>query len=108
MYDQASGATGVHDHTSIRFNGFGYYGDNELNQAGTLYPGLPTIHEPFYRAGGAFDFKFRSNFKLWGIYEHGRDSNKALNSAQTGFVSATPVTFSITEAKAHIHGRTRT
>ena len=91
---QASGATGVHDHTSIRFNGFGYYGDNELNQAGTLYLGLPTIHEPFYRAGGAFDFKFRSKFKLWGIYEHGRDSNKALNSAQTGFVSATPVTFS--------------
>ena len=91
---QASGATGVHDHTSIRFNAFGYYGNNELNQGGILYAGLPPIHEPFYRAGGAFDYKFRGNFELWGLFEHARDSNKALNPAQTGFVSITPVTFS--------------
>ena len=91
---QASGPTGVHDHTSIRFNAFGYYGNNELNQGATLYAGLPTIHEPFYRAGGAFDYKFRGNFELWGLYEHARDSNKALNAGSTGFVSATPVTFS--------------
>ena len=91
---QASGATGVHDHTSIRFNAFGYYGNNELNQGGTLYAGLPTIHEPFYRAGGAIDYKFRGNFELWGLYEHARDSNRALNADNTGFVSATPVTFS--------------
>ncbi len=91
---QASGPTGVHDHTSIRFNAFGYYGNNELNQGATLYAGLPTIHEPFYRAGGAFDYKFRGNFEIWGLYEHGRDTNKALNASKTGLVSAMPVTFS--------------
>ena len=91
---QASGATGVHDHTSIRFNAFGYLGNNELNQGGARYAGLPTINEPFYRAGGAFDYKFRGNFELWGLYEHAHDSNKALNAGGTDFVSATPVTFS--------------
>ena len=91
---QASGPTGVHDHTQIRFNAFGYYGRNELNQGGGLYTGLPVIREPFYRAGGSFLYKFRSNFELWGLMEYGHDSNKALNDARTGFLSATPVTFS--------------
>ena len=91
---RAAGPTGIHDHTWIRFNAFGYIGNNEMNQGGTLYPGLKTIHEPFYRAGGAFDYRFRGNFELWGLLEHARDSNKALNADSTGFVSATPVTFS--------------
>jgi len=91
---QASGATGVHDHTSIRFNAFGYFGKNELNHGESLFAGLPTISEPFYRAGGAFDYKFRDKFELWGLYAHGHDKNKALNEDGTGFVSATPVTFS--------------
>lgn len=91
---QAAGPTGIHDHTSIRFNAFAYLGKNELNQDESLFTGLPTIHEPFYRAGGAFNYKFRGNFALWGLYMHGHDSNKALNSTGDGFVSATPVTFS--------------
>jgi hypothetical protein len=91
---QATGTTGVHDHTSIRFNGFAYIGNNELNQGGSLFAGLPTIHEPFYRTGGAFNYKFRSNFSLWGVYEHAHDSNKDLNAADTGFISVKPVTFS--------------
>jgi hypothetical protein len=91
---QASGATGVHDHTSIRFNAFGYFGKNELNHGESLFAGLPTISEPFYRAGGAFDYKFRDKFELYGLYEHGHDKNKALNEDGTAFVSATPVTFS--------------
>ena len=91
---QASGPTGVHDHTSIRFNAFGYYGKNELNHAGDLFPGLPTIHEPFYRAGGAFNYKFRSNFALWGLYMYAHDSNQTLNDAGTGYVSIKPVTYS--------------
>ncbi len=91
---QASGPTGVHDHTWIKFNGFGYFGDNALNQGGTLYAGLPTIHEPFYRAGGAFDYRFRGDFELWGLMEHAHDSNEALNEGRTGFVPVTPVTFS--------------
>ena len=91
---QAAGPTGIHDHTSIRFNAFAYLGKNELNQDQALYSGMPTIHEPYYRAGGAFDYKFRGNFELWGLYMHGHDSNKALNSGGDGFISATPVTFS--------------
>ncbi len=91
---QAAGPTGIHDHTWIKFNAFGYFGRNDLNQGGTLYAGLPTIREPFYRAGGAFDYRFRGNFELWGLMEHAHDSNEALNPTGTGFVSATPVTFS--------------
>ena len=91
---QASDQSGVHDHTSIRFDGFVYYGRNELNHTGDLYPGLPTLVEPFYRAGGAFDYKFRSKFELWGLYAHGHDTNKTLNDDGTAYVSITPVTFS--------------
>jgi hypothetical protein len=91
---QVSGPTGVRDHTSIRFNGFGYYGTNELNQDGVLYPGLPALHEPFYRAGGAFLYKFRSKFELWGLYEHGHDANRVIDESGTSFVRTTPVTFS--------------
>ncbi len=91
---QASGTTGVRDHTSVRFNAFGYYGRNELNHAGDLFPGLPTIREPFYRVGGAFNYKFRGNFELWGLFAHAHDSNKVLNEGGTGFVSGRPVTFS--------------
>ena len=91
---QAAGPTGIHDHTWIRFNAFSYLGDNELNQGGAQYAGLPTIHEPFYRAGGAFDYRFRGFFELWGLWEHARDSNKVLNADSTAFVSAAPVSYS--------------
>ena len=91
---QAAGATGVRDHTSIRFDGFGYFGRNELNQAGSLFAGLPALYEPFYRAGGAFDYKFRDKFELWGVAEHGHDANRVLNTGGTGFARTTPVTFS--------------
>jgi hypothetical protein len=91
---QAAGPTGVRDHTSLRLDGFGYYGVNELNQDGSISADLPVFHEPFYRAGGSFDYKFRSHFELWGLYEHGRDSNRAVSGDGTAFVSATPVTFS--------------
>ena len=91
---QAQDQSGVHDHTSIRFDGFGYYGRNELNHSGDIASGLPTVVEPFYRVGGAFDYKFRSRFELWGLYAHGHDTNKVLNDDGTAFVSTTPVTFS--------------
>ena len=65
-----------------------------MNQDGKLYPGLPVLGEPFYRAGGAFLYKFRSDFSLWGLYEHAHDANKTINAANTAFVSATPVTYS--------------
>jgi len=91
---QATDQTGVHDHTSIRFDGFAYYGRNEQNHTGDLFPGLPTLVQPFYRAGGAFDYKFRSKFELWGLYMHGHDTNKIVNDVGTGFVETTPVTYS--------------
>lgn len=90
---QAAGPTGPRDHTSLRIGAFGYYGRNALNIGGTLFPGLPTIHEPFYRAGGDFRFKYRK-FELWGLGMFGHDTNVVPNSTDTGFVSATPVTFS--------------
>ncbi|KAA6456269.1 hypothetical protein DYQ86_26090 [Acidobacteria bacterium AB60] len=91
---QVSGPTGVRDHTSLRVDGFAYYGVNDLNRDGAIAQGLGVVHEPFYRAGGAFDYKFRNRFELWGLYEHGRDVNKALNDDQSAFVPATAVTFS--------------
>ncbi len=91
---QATDQTGVRDHTSIRFDGFVYYGRNEQNHAGDLFPGLPTLVEPFYRAGGAFDYKFRNKFELWGLYAHGHDTNKTLNGGGTGYIGTTPVTYS--------------
>lgn len=91
---QASGPTGIHDHTWIRLNAFGYFGKNELNQGGTIYPKLQTIQEPFYRAGGAFDYRFRGDFELWGLWEHGHDSNRSVNPAGTALAWANPVTFS--------------
>lgn len=90
---QAAGPTGPRDHTSLTIGAFGYYGRNELNVDGTLFPGLSTIREPFYRAGADFRFKYRQ-FELWGLGMYGHDTNEALNSGGTGFVSATPVTFS--------------
>jgi len=91
---QATDQTGVHDHTSIRFDGFAYYGRNEQNHTGDIFPGLPTLVEPFYRAGGSFDYKFRGKFELWGLYAHGHDTNKIVNDAGTGYVTTTPVTYS--------------
>jgi hypothetical protein len=75
-------------------NAFAYYGNNELNQAGALFAGLPVFHEPFYRAGGAFNYKFRSDLSIWGLYEHAHDQNKVPNASTRTFVSATPVTYS--------------
>jgi hypothetical protein len=92
---QAAGPTGPRDHTSLRIGAFGYYGRNALNIGGSLFPGLPTIREPFYRAGGDFRFKYRK-FELWGLGMFGHDTNVVPNGSietATGFVSTTPVTF---------------
>jgi hypothetical protein len=92
---RAAGPTGPRDHTSLRIGAFGYYGRNALNIGGSLFPALPTIHEPFYRAGGDFRFKYR-NFEFWGLGMFGHDTNVVPNGPSdtaTGFVSATPVTF---------------
>jgi len=89
---QAAGPTGPRDHTSLRLGGFYHYGRNALNTDGTLFPGLPSVHNPFYRAGADFRFKYR-NFELYGLGMYGHDSNLQLNSLGSGFVPATPVNF---------------
>lgn len=89
---QAAGPTGPHDHTSLRFGAFYYYGRNALNTDGTLFPGFGTLHEPFYRTGGDFRFRYHQ-FELYGLAMAGHDSNLILNSQGSGFVPGGPVNF---------------
>lgn len=89
---QAAGPTGPRDHTSIRFGAFYYYGRNALNMDGSIFPMLGTIHEPFYRVGGDFRFKYRQ-FELYGVGMYGHDTNLVLNNSENGLQPAAPVTF---------------
>jgi hypothetical protein len=89
----AAGPTGPRDHTSIRFGAFYYYGRNALNMDGSLFPGFGTVHEPFYRAGGDFRFKYR-HLELYGVGMYGHDQDLLPNTVTgTGFVRTSPVTF---------------
>ncbi len=97
---QAAGPTGPRDHSSLRIGAFYYYGRNALNVDPTatgFIPNIGTIHEPFYRGGGDFRFKYR-HFELYGLLMHGHDDNHMLVTAPdgtvTGLLPATPVTFS--------------
>jgi len=89
---QAAGPTGPRDHTSLRLGAFYYYGRNAINADRMLFPTLGTAHEPFYRVGGDFRFKYRK-FELYGLGMYGHDTNLAPNESETGFVPATRVTF---------------
>ncbi len=93
---QAAGPTGPHDHTSIRIGAFYYYGRNALNVDGTTFPGIGTIHEPFYRAGADFRFKYQQ-FELYGLGMFGRDTNQVAicptETTCTGEIHGTPITF---------------
>ncbi len=90
---QAAGPSGPRDHTSIRLGAFYYYGNNELNLDGTLFPGFGTIHEPFYRAGTDFRFRYH-NFELYGLGMYGRDRNLIPNTDTETLSLGRPVTFS--------------
>ncbi len=94
---QAAGPTGPRDHTSIRFGGFYYYGRNALNADRMLFPTLGTLHEPFYRAGADFRFKYR-HFELYGMGLYGRDQSHLPipSPVPEGFIpiAGPPVTFS--------------
>ncbi len=92
---QAAGPTGPRDHTSLRLGAFYYYGRNGLNVNHALFPDFPalgTAREPFYRVGGDFRFKYRK-FELYGLGMYGHDTNLIPNESETGFIRATPVTF---------------
>jgi hypothetical protein len=83
---QAAGPTGPHDHTSIRAGFFYYHGKNQQNQDGTLFPGLATIDEPFYRVGGDLRFKYRK-MELYGLGMYGHDDNHLVTA---GILSSAP------------------
>jgi hypothetical protein len=89
---QAAGPTGPRDHTSLRLGGFYYYGRNALNVDRMLFPKFGTIHEPFYRAGADFRFKYR-NFEVYGLGMYGRDQNLIPNDDTGALEKAVPVTF---------------
>jgi hypothetical protein len=90
---QAAGPTGPRDHTSIRLGTFYYYGRNALNIGSTLFPEFGTIHEPFYRVGGDVRFKYRNNFKLYGLLMYGRDQNLIPSTDTLTLQHGTPITF---------------
>jgi hypothetical protein len=90
---QAAGPTGPRDHTSVRFGAFYYYGNNALNQDGAAFPGLGVIHEPFYRAGGDVQFKYRQ-FEIYGLGMYGHDNNILADTEAGTLTPGAPVTFS--------------
>jgi hypothetical protein len=90
---QVAGPTGPHDHTSIRFGGFYYYGKNSLNIDQTLFPQLGALNESFYRVGGDFRFKYRNSFEVYGLGMHGHDINLIPNEDASVIVTGSPVTF---------------
>ena len=74
---QAAGATGPHDHTSLTFGSFYLHGKSLQQFAGATAAGssaLLRVEEPYYRAGGDFNFNFRK-FNLYGVYMYGRDQS---------------------------------
>jgi hypothetical protein len=89
---QAAGPSGPRDHTSLRLGAFYYYGRNALNVDRKLFPDVGTIHQPFYRAGGDFRFKYRQ-FELYGLGMYGHDANHVPNADETTVIRTTPVTF---------------
>lgn len=90
---QAAGPTGPRDHTSLRVGAFYYYGRNALNVDGRAFPGFRSIHEPFYRAGGDFRFKYRQ-FELYGLGMYGHDTNLIPDTTTFSLNPGAPVTFS--------------
>ena len=83
---QAAGATGPHDHTSIRIGGFYYYGKNQQNFGGNSFGSVGltnTIDEPFYRVGGDVRFKYRSKLEVYGVGLVAHDDNHLLTITPT-------------------------
>jgi hypothetical protein len=95
---QAAGPSGPRDHSYLTFGTFYFYGRSVQRVSGlvpiTLAPTVLTAREPFYRAGGDFNFNYRT-FNLYGVFMHGRDQNLLPNGIPpTGFIQGVPATFS--------------
>ncbi|MGA7412741.1 MAG: hypothetical protein WBW33_19845 [Bryobacteraceae bacterium] len=108
---QAAGATGPRDHTFLSFGGFYLDGKSQQSFAGVTASGSNTTlyaREPYYRAGGDFNFNYRT-FNVFGLYMYGKDNNLlpvdsngmliplpvgSTSDIPVGFVSSFPATFS--------------
>lgn len=86
---QAAGPTGPRDHTSIRVGFLYYYGKNQQNQDGVLFPGLSTIEEPFYRVGGDLRFKYRK-LEMYGLGMFGHDDNHIVTPGAPPTIAGAP------------------
>ena len=74
---QAAGTTGPHDHTYLTFGSFYMYGKSLQQFLGATPAGdgaVLSVQEPYYRAGGDFNFNYR-HFNIYGLYMYGRDQN---------------------------------
>jgi hypothetical protein len=107
---QAAGTTGPRDHTYLNFGSFYLYGKSLQQFLGATAAGDNTIlrvDEPYYRAGGDFNFNYR-NFNMYGVYMYGRDQNllpvdqnglliplplASQAALPVGFVRSVPATF---------------
>ena len=94
---QAAGPSGPRDHTYLTFGSYYLYGDSLQQYAGS--DGVLRVHEPYFRAGGDFNFNYR-HFNMYGLYMHGRDENLlpldntgALIPLPLGTSSPLPVSF---------------
>jgi hypothetical protein len=90
---QAAGATGPHDHTSIRLGAFYYHGDNQQNYGGSPFSFLGVISEPFYRAGGDIRFKYRNRLELFGVGMVGHDNDHSVDTVAKTITNAPAVTY---------------
>ena len=99
---QAAGTTGPRDHTYLTFGSFYAYGKSLQGFAGTTGTGAATtllVQEPYYRAGGDFNFNYRK-FNIYGVFMHGRDKSLLPVDKNGGLIplpitmdSALPVAF---------------
>jgi hypothetical protein len=102
---QAASATGPRDHTFLNFGSFYLHGQSRQQFAGAS--SALQLDEPYYRAGGDFNFNYR-NFNMYGVYMFGRDQSLLpvdqngmliplpLDSASplpVGFVKSVPASF---------------
>jgi len=72
---QAAGATGPRDHTSLNLGSFYLYGKSLQQFLGATGTNpILRVNEPYYRAGGDFNFNYR-RFNMYGVYMYGRDQS---------------------------------
>lgn len=107
---QAAGATGPRDHTYLSLGSFYFYGRSVQRFTGTDLLGnaaVVTAREPFYRAGGDFNFNYRL-LNVYGLWMYGHDHNLlpvditgtlvplpivSTGPAPVGFIRGAPATF---------------